>query len=103
VTARNRLSDQQVADALAGLPGWERRGQAIEKTFTFSSFPDAIAFLVRLAFEAEAADHHPDVTISYRRVTLQWWTHSEGGVTSLDVEGARAADRVHRGESAPGA
>jgi 4a-hydroxytetrahydrobiopterin dehydratase len=94
-----RLADEQIADVLRELRGWERRGDAIEKVFAFDSFADAIAFLVRLAFEAEAANHHPDVTINYRRVTLSWSTHSEGGLTTMDVEGARAADRIFASRS----
>ncbi len=90
-----RLDETQIADALARLPGWARVGDALQRQFTFSSFPDAVAFVVRLAFDAELADHHPDVTISHRRVTLRYWTHSEGGITLKDVEGARAVDRLH--------
>ena len=53
-----------------------------------------MAFLVRVAFDAEAADHHPDIAVHYRRVTLTFWTHSEGGLTEKDFAGAAAADRV---------
>jgi 4a-hydroxytetrahydrobiopterin dehydratase len=89
-----RLSDVQVAEALAQLPGWGRRGDRIEKEFVFATFPDLVAFLVRLAFEAEAADHHPDAAIHYRRLTLTYWTHSEGGITAKDVQGATMAERL---------
>jgi 4a-hydroxytetrahydrobiopterin dehydratase len=89
-----RLDDAQVADALARLPAWARVGDALQRQFTFPSFPDAVAFVVRLAFEAELADHHPDIAISYRRVTLRFWTHSEGGITLKDVEGVRAVERL---------
>ena len=57
--------------------------------------PDAVAFLVRLAFDAETADHHPDVLINYRRVTLTCnSTHSEGGLTEKDFAGARTAEAL---------
>ena len=83
------------SDIVAQLPaGWSRDGDAITRQFTFSGFPDAIAFVTRLAFEAEAADHHPDLLISYRRVTVTWSTHSEGGVTEKDFAGARQSDRI---------
>jgi 4a-hydroxytetrahydrobiopterin dehydratase len=91
------LTDAEIAEALRGLPGWSRQAGAITKQYTFPSFPDAVAGLVRLAFDAEAADHHPDVTISYRRVTLAYSTHSEGALTHEDIEGARAAERVFGG------
>jgi 4a-hydroxytetrahydrobiopterin dehydratase len=89
-----RLTDREIEAGLAAVPGWIRRDEAIEREFAFATFTDAMAFLVRLAFEAEANDHHPDIVIHYRRVTLRYWTHSEGGVTAKDFGGARAADRV---------
>lgn len=88
------LDARDIDAALATLPGWVRRGDAIEKLFTLPTFADAVAALVRLAFDADAADHHPDVTLSYRRVTVSYRTHSEGGLTIKDVEGARAAERA---------
>jgi 4a-hydroxytetrahydrobiopterin dehydratase len=91
------LTASQVDDALTSLPGWVRRGERIEKEFVFAGFPDAVAFLVRLAFEAEAQDHHPDVTVHYKRVTLSYATHSEGGLTAKDIDGARAAECVASG------
>lgn len=88
------LETHEIAAALASLPGWVRRGHVIEKQFTLPTFADAVSALVRLAFDAEAADHHPDVTLCHRRVTISYWTHSEGGLTAKDVEGARAAERA---------
>jgi 4a-hydroxytetrahydrobiopterin dehydratase len=88
----SRLSEDEIQQELRGLPGWERDGDAIRRQFTLASFPDAIAFATRVAFDAEAADHHPDILINYRRVTLTFSTHSAGGLTTLDFEGARQAD-----------
>jgi 4a-hydroxytetrahydrobiopterin dehydratase len=88
------LTDLEIAEQLQGLSGWTREGDEIRKQFTFASFPDAIAFLTRLAFDAESADHHPDVAVNYRRVTLVYSTHSEHGLTAKDFAGAAAADRV---------
>jgi 4a-hydroxytetrahydrobiopterin dehydratase len=87
------LTKQQLDDELRSLDGWTLEDNAIRKQFTFAGFPEAVAFISRLVPEAEAADHHPDITINYRRVTLSWSTHSEGGVTMKDVDGARMADR----------
>jgi len=89
-----RLSEDEIREALGGLNGWTREGDAIRKQFTFAGFPDAIAFATRLAFDAEAADHHPDLAINYKRATLTYSTHSEGGLTANDIEGAKAADRI---------
>jgi 4a-hydroxytetrahydrobiopterin dehydratase len=88
------LTDSEVLERLGTLSGWTRDGDTIRKQFTFASFPDAIAFLTRLAFDAESADHHPDVTVNYRRVTLVYSTHSEHGLTAKDFAGAATADRV---------
>ena len=63
------------------------------KQFTFDGFPEAVAFVNRLVPGSEAADHHPDLAISYRRVTVMFTTHSEGGVTAKDIAGARLADQ----------
>jgi len=90
------LTPEALRTALDGLPGWTTSGEAIVRTYQFASFPDAIAFATRLAFDAEAADHHPDLLISYRKVTVTWSTHSEGGVTEKDLAGARASDAAAR-------
>ena len=86
------LTQQQIEEALKGFDGWSLDGNAIRKQFTFKGFPEAVAFVTRLVPDAEAADHHPDITINYRRVTLAWSTHDEGGLTKKDFAGARMAD-----------
>jgi 4a-hydroxytetrahydrobiopterin dehydratase len=86
------LTDDEIDRRLAALPGWSRRGATIERQFTFKGFPEAVAFVASLVPDAEAADHHPDIAINYRRVTVTYSTHSEGGVTEKDFEGARRTD-----------
>lgn len=86
------LSRGDIDVALRSLPGWRAAGNAIVKEFTFAGFPEAVAFVTRLVPGSEAADHHPDLTVSYRRVTVSFTTHSEGGVTAKDLAGARLAD-----------
>jgi 4a-hydroxytetrahydrobiopterin dehydratase len=87
------LSDQEVQRQLMNLNDWTIEGRAIRKQFTFNDFPAAVAFVTRLVPEAEAADHHPDIAINYRKVTLIYSTHSEGGITQKDFDGAAMADR----------
>jgi 4a-hydroxytetrahydrobiopterin dehydratase len=87
------LSTAEIDKQLATLDGWVRDGSAIRKQYTFAGFPEAVAFVGRLVPDCEAADHHPDITINYRRVTLSFSTHSEGGLTMKDFDGARMADR----------
>jgi 4a-hydroxytetrahydrobiopterin dehydratase len=91
-----RLSAADVDAGLAKLPGWSRDKDAITRTYAFPSFPDAISFVTRLAFEAEASDHHPDLRVSYKKVTVVWSTHSEGGVTEKDLAGAKQSDATAR-------
>jgi 4a-hydroxytetrahydrobiopterin dehydratase len=89
-----KLTAAEIQEALPSVANWTLTGDAIRRLFTFASFPDAIAFVTRLAFEAESVDHHPDILISYKRVTLTYATHSEGGLTQKDFEGARTADAL---------
>ena len=90
------LTSEAINRELSALEGWTLDGKAIRKQFTRASFPDAVAFVVRLGFAAEMADHHPDILINYKRVTLSYSTHSEGGLTEKDFDGARTAERVAR-------
>jgi 4a-hydroxytetrahydrobiopterin dehydratase len=72
---------------------WPEIDGALEHTFELASFPEAIAFVNRVAELAERENHHPDITISYKKVTLRWTTHSEGGITDRDRElAARSAE-----------
>jgi 4a-hydroxytetrahydrobiopterin dehydratase len=66
--------------------GWEERDGALEREFELPSFAEAIAFVTRVAEAAEAANHHPDLDVRYRRVLVRWTTHSTGGVTDRDRE-----------------
>lgn len=89
-----KLSAADTQARLKDLPHWSLKDNAITRTMKFPSFPDAIAFLTRLAFSAEGSDHHPDVYISFRTVTINWSTHSEGGVTEKDFAGAKVSDTI---------
>jgi 4a-hydroxytetrahydrobiopterin dehydratase len=64
--------------------GWREDGDALVRELEFESFPAAVAFVQRLAELAERENHHPDIDIRYRRVTVRWSTHSAGGVTDRD-------------------
>lgn len=86
------LTDDEMRTALALLPGWSRDGDALNRRFTFSTFPAGIAFVDRVAQVAEQMGHHPDITISYNVVTLRVSTHDAGGVTEKDVNLARRLD-----------
>ena len=87
------LSPEEVDRQLETIKDWTLEGRALRKQYTFPNFPAAVAFVARLVPEAEAADHHPDIAINYRKVTLLYSTHDEGGVTQKDFDGAAMADR----------
>jgi 4a-hydroxytetrahydrobiopterin dehydratase len=69
--------------------GWSEVEGALERTFRFCDFAEALAFVNRVGEAAEAANHHPDIAVHWNEVTLRWWTHVEQAVTERDVELAR--------------
>ncbi len=84
-----RLSDAQIKEALGGLSGWQLHDNAIERSFEFHDFAGAIGFVNQVAALAEAANHHPDITINYSRVKLVLSSHDSGGITERDIALAR--------------
>jgi 4a-hydroxytetrahydrobiopterin dehydratase len=88
------LSDAELADALTELSGWTKVDATLTQTFARPTFPEAIEFVGRVAVEAEAANHHPDIDIRWRNVTFTLSTHSEGGLTELDLALARTIERL---------
>lgn len=88
------LDDQTIRTRLDGIEGWTREGDVIRKTYTLDSFPEAIAFVNRIADVAQKADHHPDIDIRFDRVACSLSTHSEGGLTGRDFDLARTIDAV---------
>ncbi len=92
------LTPEQIDDELAGMPGWEYRDGAIVREYEFEDgFAGSIRFVNRLADAAEAANHHPDLTISWNKVTVTLSTHSEGGVTHRDISLAAQAEGLSSG------
>jgi 4a-hydroxytetrahydrobiopterin dehydratase len=79
------LDDAAVTEALGALPGWARDGDALVLTAKLPSFPAAIGVVDRVAEQAEAMDHHPDIDIRWRNLTFRCSTHSAGGITELDT------------------
>ena len=89
-----KLTSDEAAGQAQKLTGWQLVGDVITRKFTFEGFPEAVAFIVRLGFTAEAADHHPDLLVNYKRVTVTYSTHSAGGLTEKDFDGASAATKI---------
>jgi 4a-hydroxytetrahydrobiopterin dehydratase len=83
------LTEPQITTELDAVPAWTREGDSIVLTVTRKDFRDALLYLGAVAYLAEAANHHPDVAISWNKVTLTLSTHSAGGLTSGDFAMAR--------------
>ncbi len=88
------LSDAEIEQRLAGLPGWERAGEAIRRAFSCGDFVGSVRFVESLVEPAEAMGHHPDLEISWDTVTVTISTHSEGGLTAADFELAAKVDTL---------
>lgn len=89
------LPPAEIAAALHDLPGWALTGEALTKEFTFGGFSEALSFMVRAGFEAEAMNHHPEWTNVYNTVAVRLTTHHAGNkVTAKDVELARRLQRI---------
>ncbi len=92
---RTPLTTAEITAALAGLPGWTFERDALVKNFQFKSFREAMSFMMRVAFEAEAMNHHPEWTNVYNRVAVRLNTHDAGGkVTSRDAELAERIQKI---------
>lgn len=88
------LSDAEIQQALHGLPGWTKNSNAIERTFQFGNFIQSMDFVNQIAEAAEAGNHHPDIHISYNKVTLVLVSHDSGGVTQRDVRMAGKINEI---------
>ncbi|MBF6560571.1 MAG: 4a-hydroxytetrahydrobiopterin dehydratase [Candidatus Binataceae bacterium] len=90
-----KLTQDEIAQQLKALSGWDYADNAISKRFRFKQFMDGIRFINEVATIAEAADHHPDIHVNYTRVRMICTTHDAGGVTEKDLRLAGEIDRVH--------
>ena len=83
------LTPEQVTAELAATPGWQAAGAALTQVVTRENFRDALLFVNAVGYLAERANHHPDILITWNKVTLTLSTHSEGGLTGKDFALAR--------------
>ena len=81
-----KLSEAEVVQQMARASGWQREGDEIRRQFTFGDFVGSMGFVNQVALLAEKADHHPDITINWNKVTLALSTHDEGGLTTKDFD-----------------
>ena len=95
MTRREKLDDAAIAAFLSARPGWERHGDRLVRTFGFATWPDAIAFVVKVGILAEVKDHHPELQVSWGKVAVGWWTHDRGGITGVDAALAELTDDAY--------
>lgn len=88
------LNEAQVRQKLADFPDWISSGQTINTTYKFKDFIEAIEFVNKLVAPSERAGHHPDITISYNKVTIHLTTHDAGGITEKDFDLAREITKI---------
>jgi len=89
------LTEQQIAERLAKLSGWERSGDKITKLFRLKNYSAGLAFACAVGTIAEAMDHHPEIVIGWRKVTISYSTHDAGDKLShKDFDAAEVVDRL---------
>jgi 4a-hydroxytetrahydrobiopterin dehydratase len=89
------LSDSEIQEKAAQLEGWEVEGKELKRTMEFKDFVTAIDFVNKLVEPAEAAGHHPDLAISYNKVTVALTSHDAGGLTEKDFEMAQVLSNLN--------
>ena len=88
----SKLSDLEIRRALGALPGWTRKGDALNKTYSFARFADGIRFVDSVAVLADKMNHHPDIDVRYTKVTFALSSHDAGGITQRDLDLAQAIE-----------
>jgi len=94
----NPLNESEIKEALEQLSGWKWQNDRLKKTFSFANFRDAMSFILRVSYEAEERNHHPEIFNCYNRVEIGLNTHDAGGkVTAKDTELAQAIEEISVG------
>ena len=96
----DKLSEEQIQAALAQAPEWSELNGAIQRTFQFKDFVEAMKFVNQVAQVAEADQHHPDILIRWNKVTLTLSTHDASGITEKDFALAKKIDGMSGGTTA---
>lgn len=89
-----KLSHAELTDRLNALPDWRLENGAIVRDYTTDGWPTTLMLVNAIGFFAEAADHHPDLMVSWGKVQVKLWTHSAGGITESDVELAKLIEQT---------
>ena len=97
-----KLSAAEIGERLKSLPGWRLDNGAIVREYPTDGWPTTLMLVNAIGFIAEAADHHPDLAVSWGKVHVKLWTHSAGGVTASDVELAQLIEQTALWRPQPG-
>ena len=89
-----KLTDKEMATAIAKLPEWKVVDGKLNRAFKFDSFVDAFVFMTKVAFTADKMDHHPELFNVYNRVVIDLATHDVDGISNLDIELAKKIDSL---------
>jgi 4a-hydroxytetrahydrobiopterin dehydratase len=81
-----KLTDNEIAAALADLPRWEQTGNKLQRTYKFKNFVAALGWMVQAGMEAEKMDHHPNWSNVWNTVEVTLWTHEKDAITNLDIQ-----------------
>ncbi len=87
-------TDSEIQDRLKELPGWKAEDKALVRMQTFPEYLDALEFVNRVGKNAEEQNHHPDMFMNYKRVTVRYWTHKANGITELDFKLAHMVEKI---------
>ncbi|QED37063.1 4a-hydroxytetrahydrobiopterin dehydratase [Antarcticibacterium arcticum] len=93
-----KLTDEEIEKKLGSLEGWSYTDEGIQTSFEFENFKEAFTLMTRIAFEAEAMDHHPNWTNVYNTLEITLSTHDAGGVTAKDFKLAKAIEDIVNAE-----
>lgn len=94
--ATEALTDAAILEALEMLEGWNRDGDKLVKTFETATYPQGLAFATAAGMVADGMNHHPDISIGWKKVTLEFTTHDAGGkISKKDVEAAKAINAIN--------
>src|ERR1043165_1954856 len=93
-TKETTYDQSQIAERLSALPGWYFEDGCIRRGYKTDGWPTTLMLVNAVGFVAEAADHHPDLSVTWGRITVKLATHSAGGITDKDFELARKIEEV---------
>ena len=91
---KDPLPQEEIARRLAELPNWKQEDKALVRVQTFPSYKDALDFVYQVGLAAEKNDHHPDIIMNFKRVTVRYWTHTARGISALDFKMAAIVEKL---------